>query len=61
MGKGGRIWLKYITGDMIMKIRDKDNIFERVKKNHAEMAWIYPQVELEDKQLFLHQVTIEVS
>ena len=40
-----------------MMIRDKNNIFESFKKNPAEMAWIYPQVELEDK----HQVTIEVS
>ena len=53
--------LLHYTGDLIMMIRDKNNIFESFKKNHAEMAWIYPQVELEDKQLFLHQVTIEVS
>ena len=33
MGKGGQIWLKCITGDLIMKIRDKNNIFERVKKS----------------------------
>ena len=41
--EGGQIWLKCITGDLIMMIRDKNNIFERVKKNHAEMAWNYPE------------------
>ena len=30
MGEGGQIWLKCITGDLIMMIRDKNNIFERV-------------------------------
>ena len=42
MGKGGQIWLICITGHLIMKIRDKNNIFERVKKNHADSAWNYP-------------------
>ena len=44
MGKGGQILLKCITGDLIMMIRDKNDIFERVKKNHAEMTWNYPRV-----------------
>ena len=39
IGKGGQIWLKCIIGDLIMMIRDKNNIFERIKKIHAEMAW----------------------
>ena len=43
MGEGGQIWLKYITGDLIMMIRDKNNFFERVKKNHADLAWNYPE------------------
>ena len=34
MSKGGQIWQKCITRDLIMIIR--------VKKNHAEMAWNYP-------------------
>ena len=42
MGEGGQIWLKCTTMDLIMTIRYKNNIFERVKKNHAEMAWNYP-------------------
>ena len=42
LGEDGQIWLKCITGDLIMTIRYKNNIFERVKKNHAEMAWNYP-------------------
>ena len=44
MGKGGQTWLKCITGDLIMMISDKNNIFERVKKNHADLAWNYPFV-----------------
>ena len=39
---GGQIWLKCITVDMIMMIRYKNNIFERVEKNHADLAWNYP-------------------
>ena len=42
MGKGGQIWLKCITVYLIMMIRDKNNIFERVGNFHAEMAWNYP-------------------
>ena len=42
MGKGGQIWLKCITGDLIMMIRDKNNIFERVENIHADLAWNYP-------------------
>ena len=42
MGKGGQIWLKCITGDLIMMIRDKNNIFERVENFHADLAWNYP-------------------
>ena len=42
MGKGGQIWLKCITGDLIMVIRDKNNIFERVENFHADLAWNYP-------------------
>ena len=40
--EGGQIWLKCITGDLIMMIRDKNNIFERVENFHADLAWIYP-------------------
>ena len=42
MGEGGQIWLKCITGDLIMMIRDKNNIFERVENFHADLAWNYP-------------------
>ena len=42
MGEGGEIWLKCITGDLIMMIRDKNNIFERVENFHADLAWNYP-------------------
>ena len=42
MGGGGQIWLKCITGDLIMMIRDKKNIFERVENFHADLAWNYP-------------------
>ena len=41
MGEDGQIWLKCITGDLIM-IRDKNNIFERVKNFHADLTWNYP-------------------
>ena len=44
MGEGGQIWLKCITGDLIMMIRDKNNIFERVENFHADLAWNYPVV-----------------
>ena len=44
MGEGGQIWLKCITGDIIMMIRDKNNIFERVENFHADLAWNYPGV-----------------
>ena len=43
MGEGGQIWLKCITGDLIMMIRDKNNIFERVENFHADLAWNYPE------------------
>ena len=46
MGEGGQIWLKCITGDLIMMIRDKNNIFERVKNFHADLAWNYPARDL---------------
>ena len=42
MDEGGQIWLKCITGDLIMVIRDKNNIFERVENFHADLAWNYP-------------------
>ena len=42
--EGGQIWLKCITGDLIMMIRGKNNIFERVENIHADLAWNYPQV-----------------
>ena len=42
MGKGGQIWLKCITVDLNMMIRDKNNIFETAENFHAEMAWNYP-------------------
>ena len=44
--EGGQIWLKCITGDLIMMIRDKNNIFERVENFHADLAWNYPTFEL---------------
>ena len=44
MGEGGQIWLKCITGDLIMMIRDKNNIFERVENIPADLAWNYPAV-----------------
>ena len=44
MGEGGQIWLKCITGDLIMMIRDKNNIFERVENFHADLAWNYPSL-----------------
>ena len=44
--EGGQIWLKCITGDLIMMIRDKNNIFERVKNFHADLAWNYPSVKI---------------
>ena len=50
MGEGGQIWLKCITGDLIMMIRDKNNIFERVENFHADLAWNYPQVEKKWKE-----------
>ena len=40
--EGGQIWLKCITGDLIMMIRDKNNICERVENFHADLAWNYP-------------------
>ena len=43
MGEGGQIWLKCITGDLIMMIRDKNNIFERVENIHADLAKNYPR------------------
>ena len=46
MGEGGQIWLKCITGDLIMMIRDKNNIFERVKNFHADLALNYPSEDL---------------
>ena len=42
MGKGGQIWLKCITVDLIMMIRYKKNIFERVENFHADLARNYP-------------------
>ena len=42
MGKGGQIWLKCITVDLILMIRYKKNIFERVENFHADLAWNYP-------------------
>ena len=42
MGEGGQIWLKCIAGDLIMMIRDKNYIFERVENFHADLAWNYP-------------------
>ena len=44
MGEGGQIWLKCITGDLIIMIRDKNNIFERVENFHADLAWNYPSL-----------------
>ena len=44
MDEGGQIWLKCITGDLIMMIRDKNDIFERVENCHVDLAWNYPTV-----------------
>ena len=44
MGEGGQIWLKCITGDLTMMIRDKNSIFERVENFHADLAWNYPSI-----------------
>ena len=46
MGEGGQIWLKCITGDLIMMIRDKYNIIERVENFHADLAWNYPYLKI---------------
>ena len=48
MGKGGQIWLKCMIVDLIMMIKYKNNIFERVKKNHADLAWSYPRWKIAD-------------
>ena len=42
--EGGQIWLKCITGDLILMIKDRNNIFERVENFHADLAWNYPSV-----------------
>ena len=52
MGKGGQIWLKCITVDLNMMLRDKNNIFETTENFHAEMAWNYPYVLV----MVLHEV-----
>ena len=44
--EGDQIWLKCITGDLIMMIRDKNNIFERVENFHADLAWNHPYIGL---------------
>ena len=44
--EGGQIWLKCITGDLIMMIRDKNNIFEGVENFHADLAWNYPALDV---------------
>ena len=58
MGEGGQIWLKCITGDLIMMIRDKNNIFERVENFHADLAWNYPQIDINRKTLTIHSLTM---
>ena len=58
MGEGGQIWLKCITGDLIMVIRDKNNIFERVENFHADLAWNYPGVEISTVQSNLSQTLL---
>ena len=45
MGEGDQIWLKCITGDLTMMIRDKNNIFERVENFHADWHGITQKVE----------------
>ena len=45
MGKVGQIWLKCITVDLNMMLRDKNNIFETAENFHAEMAWNYPDID----------------
>ena len=55
MGKGGQIWLKCITGDLNMMIRDKNNIFETDENFHAEMAWNYPACENRDNDSYDQQ------
>ena len=59
MGKGGQIWLKCIAGDLIMMIRDKNNIFERVENFHADLAWNYPEVHFEVSWGVFHYTTRE--
>ena len=56
MGEGGQIWLKCITGDLIMMIRDKNNIFERVENFHADLAWNYPVRDLQNLSLLIVKV-----
>ena len=58
MGKGGQIWLKCITGDLIMMIRDKNNIFERVENFHADLAWNYPSTGLDGVSLGEDELSI---
>ena len=48
IGKCGQIWLKCIIEDLIMMIRDKNNIFERVENFHADLAWNYPEIDWVD-------------
>ena len=39
-----KIALKLGTRDLIMMIRDKNNVFDKVKNNHADLAWKYPGI-----------------
>ena len=43
MGGVGQVSLKCITGDLIMMITDKNNIFERFENFPADLAWNYPR------------------
>ena len=38
---------KCIERDLIIMMRYEDNIFERVKKNHADLAWNSPDFDVE--------------
>ena len=60
--EGGQIWLKGITGDLIMMIRDKSNIFERVENFHADLAWNYPSLwKIYDDMIMIGMMIMKMS
>ena len=54
MDEGGQIWLKCIEGDLIMMMRYEDKIFERVKKNHADLMFRLERHFVWPKHIFNH-------